>query len=54
MSDAGPGSRIKVSPPNDIYTLLVIVATLFLLAGTIVLAMQSTKLFGTWLPLGPG
>jgi len=53
MADMGPGGKIKVSPPNNIYTAWLIIATLFLLFGTVYLAVRSHELFGTWLPIGP-
>lgn len=52
MADTSSSGRIKVSPPNSIYTVLVIVATLFVIAGTVFLAYQSQKLFGGWIPKG--
>ncbi len=53
MADTGSAGRIKVSPPNSIYTVLVIVATLFMIVGTVFLAWKSNELFGNWLPIGP-
>lgn len=52
MADTRQGSKINVSPPNNIYTMLAIIATLFLLFGTVYLAVKSNALFGTWLPSG--
>lgn len=52
MADTSSSSRIKVSPPNSIYTVLVIVATLFVILGTVFLAYQSQQLFGSWIPKG--
>ena len=50
MADTSSSGRIKVSPPNSIYTVLVIVATLFVIMGTVILAYQSHELFGVWIP----
>jgi hypothetical protein len=32
---------------------LIIVATVFVVLGTVFVAVRSNTLFGTWLPLGP-
>lgn len=37
-------------PQSDIYTVLVVVGTLFLMAGTIFNAVRTQQLFGNWLP----
>ena len=39
------------SVPNNIYTVLTLVALLALLAGVVYVAMRSNDLFGTWNPL---
>ena len=39
------------SVPNNIYTVLTLVALLALLAGVVYVAMRSNELFGTWNPL---
>ena len=49
MSEVGPSTR---RPESDIYTVLLIVATLFLAVGTIILAARSQQLFGSWVPFG--
>ncbi len=54
MADTASSPTIKVSPPITVYTVLLIVATLFMIIGTVVLAWKSSELFGTWLPFGPG
>lgn len=51
MVEAESGGKINISPANSIYTLLIIVATLFLLFGTVFLAWQSQELFGSWMPI---
>ncbi len=53
MVDTGSAGRIKVSPPVTIYTVLLIIATLFMIAGTVFLAWKSNILFGDWMPIGP-
>ncbi|MCG3139051.1 MAG: hypothetical protein HJJLKODD_02929 [Phycisphaerae bacterium] len=52
MADISTGAKIRISPTSDIYTMLLIIATLFLLAGTVFLAMRNQELFGSWMPLG--
>jgi len=46
MAEAGPPS----SPANDIYTVLIVVATAFVVLGTVIIAVRSSMLFGSWLP----
>ncbi len=53
MADTGSAGRIKVSPPITIYTVLLIIATLFMILGTVILAWKSNMLFGDWMPFGP-
>ncbi len=45
MGDGSTGQ-----PENDVYTILVILATIVVGAATVFLAMQSQRLFGTWNP----
>lgn len=42
--------RPSLRPESDIYTVLVITATVIVLAGTIFLLARSQQLFGTWNP----
>ncbi len=51
MADTSQSRKIRVSPPSDIYTILLIVATLFAAVGTVWLAVMSNELFGNWLPI---
>ncbi len=53
MADASSAGKIKVSAPVTIYTVLLIIATLFTIAGTVFLAWKSNALFGDWMPFGP-
>lgn len=53
MADPGSAGKIRVAAQNSIYTVLLIVATLFMLLGTVFIAWRSVELFGAWLPLGP-
>jgi len=46
MAESGPPS----SPTNDIYSVLLIVATAFVILGTVVIAVRSNVLFDSWLP----
>jgi len=39
-----------VQPESDIYTVLLIIATLIVVASTVYLAVCSQSLFGTWNP----
>jgi hypothetical protein len=48
MSDRPAGH-----PENDVYTVLVMLATLFVAAATIYLAIKSQQLFGSWNPFSP-
>lgn len=45
MGDGSTGQ-----PENDVYTILVILATVVVGAATVFLAMQSQRLFGSWNP----
>jgi hypothetical protein len=40
----------RVSPESDIYTVLVIIATILVAASTIFLCVRSEQLFGSWNP----
>lgn len=40
------------SADSDIYTVLVVVATVFVAAATIFMMVRSNALFGVWHPLG--
>lgn len=42
----------KASVPNNIYTVLTVVALIVLLVGIIFVAMRSDALFGSWNPMG--
>ncbi|MFQ5489464.1 MAG: hypothetical protein ACE5GE_01975 [Phycisphaerae bacterium] len=46
----GPNHR----PESDTFTLLLAVATVFVLLGTVFTSVRANELFGSWLPLGPG
>ena len=48
MVETGPPSK----PDNDVYSVLLVVATVFVVLGTVFLAVRSNELFGSWLPLG--
>jgi hypothetical protein len=50
---AAPVAKIKTTAPTNIYSVLVIVATLFLLFGTVYLAWRNNELYQQWIPLGP-
>jgi len=49
MSDSGPDYG---GASSDIYTVLTVIATLFLILGTVMLAVRSQALFDSWLPFG--
>ena len=49
MTEIGPTPG---RPESDIYTVLLILASIFLLVGTVVIAVRAQHVFGTWLPLG--
>ncbi len=46
MSDRPSAMR----PESDIYTVLAVLATVIVLAGTVFLFVRSQQLFGTWNP----
>ena len=46
---AEPGAS-EIQPESDIYTVLVIVASVFLLAGTLFVGVRAQSLFDNWLP----
>ncbi len=50
MNTPGPGSRS--GGENDVYTVLVLIAFLFVLIATIFVAYKAQSLFGTILPPG--
>lgn len=39
------------SVPNNIYTVLTLIALIALLAGVVYIAMRSNELFGSWNPM---
>ena len=39
-------------PESDIYTVLLAIATVFLLFGTVFVSIRNQQLFGTWVPIG--
>lgn len=43
----------KVQPANDVYTILLIVATILIAGATAYLIMRSNQLFGIWNPFTP-
>jgi len=45
---------VNEMPEHDIYTVLLILATIVTACATIFLAVRSQQLFGTWNPLGGG
>ncbi len=46
MSERPAGSQ----PENNVYTVLLIVATVLVVAATVFLAARSQQLFGSWNP----
>jgi len=46
---ADPGGQ-GTKPDNDVYTVLVIVATVFLAIGTVVVSTRANDVFGNWMP----
>ncbi|MGB2986550.1 MAG: hypothetical protein WBE26_11785 [Phycisphaerae bacterium] len=41
-----------VQPENDVYTILLILATVVVAGATFFLAVRSQQLFGSWSPFG--
>ena len=47
------GTGPKVTPQNDLYTVLLIIAAALLLIGSVYLAVRASQLFGAvWPPAG--
>lgn len=47
MADSGgQGPR----PDSDVYTVLVMVATVFLVVGTVFVSVRGADIFGNWMP----
>jgi len=46
MGDRPAGAQ----PENNVYTILLITASLFLIGATVYLVVRSQQLFGTWNP----
>lgn len=40
----------NLKPESDVYTVLIVVGTLFLIAATVFTAMRTQQLFGNWIP----
>jgi hypothetical protein len=53
MAETAGARRITATAPTNIYSVLTILGTLFVLAGIVFLAVKSNQLFGEWMPLGP-
>lgn len=51
MSELGPSSA---QPGNDIYTILLAIANIFVVVATVFMSVRSQQIFGRWLPLGGG
>ncbi len=49
MSERPAGGK----PENNVYTVLLIVATIMVAATTVYLAIASQRLFGSWNPFSP-
>ncbi len=47
MADTGPSD---FRPSSNVYTVLVIVATIFLLAATVFTSVRAQELYGNWMP----
>ena len=53
LDTPGPGRSTRPSAENDVYTALMVVAVLFVLAALIYVGYRAQVLFGTLVPL-PG
>ena len=42
--------RPNIAADNDVYTVLVVLATLLVMGAIVYLALRSQELFGTWNP----
>lgn len=52
LGTPGPGRGARPAPENDIYTALMVVAFLFVLAAAVYLGYRAEQLLGTLLPAG--
>ena len=43
-------SRSDAKPESDVYTALVVVAAIFLVAGAVYVSARAQALFGNWMP----
>jgi len=46
------GVSAPSKPENDVYTIMLAIAVLFLLIATVFISLRSQQFFGTWLPFG--
>ncbi|MCC7350983.1 MAG: hypothetical protein IT446_10465 [Phycisphaerales bacterium] len=49
MSRAATGDTVVIKPSNNVYTVLVVIATIVEILGLIVLFSRATTIFGTGL-----
>lgn len=49
MSRAASGDTVVIKPSNNIYTVLVVIATIVVILGLIVLFARANTIFGTGL-----
>jgi len=47
MSEGGPAGT---APESDIFTVLIIIATVFVAVATIYTCVRANELYGSWLP----
>ncbi len=47
MADSGPSD---LRPDSNVYTVLVIVASIFLIAATVFTSVRAQALYGNWMP----
>lgn len=47
MADSGPSD---MRPESNVYTVLVIIASIFLLMATVFTSVRADALFGNWMP----
>jgi len=49
MSEGGP---TPTSPESDVYTMMLIIATLFLAVAMVFVSFRAQSFLGSWLPFG--
>ena len=58
LDPVGEAQMSEGPPPpqsgSDVFTVLLAVATVFVVVATVYTSVRANELFGSWLPFGPG